>query len=372
MCVVAIASPKQKPIAFWGIVGYNQFTKNKLGEMMNYPVYNLLGLDDSDYYIERPCDAMLYDLLKEGEYCHILAPRKSGKTSLIVKTADKLRKNGVEAIDISCLALESETYGVGFIYELVRSSSLVDILSRKDIHNFLLEVDRYGDLIKIDQFFEDVLLPNIKTPIVIFVDNLEEIDSVVREEFVTFVRSVSERSKGLDGEEYSRITFCLSGVFSFAGYRCPYNIGNEIHLDNFTINNFKSNQFYDNVDSVVIEKVLEWTDGQPYLTMLSLRLLEKRSISPEVLFEQVIEQHLSIYSEWGSYLRCCYTCIMDKANKEDLIQCYSQVLAGEKVTNSRLIEELYLCGLVSRSNVVPKLIREILNYELFTFNLSKS
>jgi hypothetical protein len=368
-----IASLKQKPIAFWGIVGYNQFTKNQLGEIMNYPVYNLVGLDDSDYYIERPCDAMLYDLLNKGKYCHILAPRKSGKTSLIVKTADKLRKNGVEAIDISCLAFESKTYGVGFIYELVQSSSLMDILSESDIDNFLSEVDLYDNLIKIDQFFEDVLLPNIKTPIVIFVDNLEEIDSVVREQFVTFVRSVSERSKGFDSEEYSRITFCLSGVFSFAGYRCPYNIGNKIHLDNFTINNFKSNQFYDSVDSVVIEKVLEWTDGQPYLTMLSLHLLEKRNVSPEVLFEQAVEQGLSIYSQWAeSYLQRCYARIMNKANKEDLIQCYGQVLAGEKVTNSRLIEELYLFGLVSRSNVVPKLIREILNYELFTFNLSKS
>jgi hypothetical protein len=103
--------------------------------------------------------------------------------------------------------------------------------------------------------------------------------------------------------------------------------------------------------------------------MLSLHLLEKRNVSPEVLFEQAVEQGLSIYSEWAeSYLQRCYACIMNK----DLIQCYGQVLAGEKVTNSRLIEELYLFGLVSRSNVVPKLIREILNYELFTFNLSKS
>src|SRR5437868_4906458 len=48
-------------------------------------------------YIERDADAELLAALKKSEFCYVLDTRQIGKSSLMVRTADKLRKANVRA-----------------------------------------------------------------------------------------------------------------------------------------------------------------------------------------------------------------------------------------------------------------------------------
>ena len=46
-------------------------------------------------YIERPADKEIVNCLDRDEFCLVLGPRQSGKSSLMVRAAVKLKQSGV-------------------------------------------------------------------------------------------------------------------------------------------------------------------------------------------------------------------------------------------------------------------------------------
>src|SRR5262249_6395877 len=50
---------------------------------------------DAPSYVERQADAELYASLLRGEFCYILHARQMGKSSLMARTAARLRREGV-------------------------------------------------------------------------------------------------------------------------------------------------------------------------------------------------------------------------------------------------------------------------------------
>jgi hypothetical protein len=60
---------------------------------------------DRACYIPRLADRQLHERLRAGDYCHVIAPRFSGKSSLVARTATRLRTEGCLAavVDLSQL-----------------------------------------------------------------------------------------------------------------------------------------------------------------------------------------------------------------------------------------------------------------------------
>ena len=60
---------------------------------------------DAPSYVERQADKDLLDGLLKDEFCYVLTSRQMGKSSLMVRTASKLREQGVSVVVLDLTAI---------------------------------------------------------------------------------------------------------------------------------------------------------------------------------------------------------------------------------------------------------------------------
>ena len=87
---------------------------------------------DAASYVERQADKDLLDGLIRGEFCYVLTSRQMGKSSLMVRTAQKLRAQGINvvALDLTAIGqnLTPEQWYDGLIVSMGRQLRLEDEL----------------------------------------------------------------------------------------------------------------------------------------------------------------------------------------------------------------------------------------------------
>src|SRR5207244_8582250 len=117
---------------------------------------------DTPSYVERQADKDLYEGLQRGEFCYVLTSRQMGKSSLMVRTAARLREEGVQVavLDLTAIGqnLSPEQWYGGLLRRLGRqldpSGDLED-----ELDDFWLDQDRFGPLQRWMAALEQVVLP---------------------------------------------------------------------------------------------------------------------------------------------------------------------------------------------------------------------
>lgn len=334
-------------------------------------------------YVERKADSDLYDAIKRGEFCYVLNSRQMGKSSLQVRTMQRLKAEGIACavVDLSAIGARQITpnqWYAGIAYTLASSFNL---LERFDIETWWCDRNRkiLSPGQRFSEFIRKVLLELIPQNLVIFID---EIDSILRLDFKDdFLAAIQACYNNRAYQpEYNRLTFTLLGVATPSDLirntnGTPFNIGKAIELCGFKLHEAKpllkgleDGKVYK--PHSVLREVLAWTGGQPFLTqklcnlLLTYRHSQSSCSSPTEWVEKLVR--LYVLDKWEAadnpeHLktirdRLCRCPLGNRIERSErcyqLLRLYQQILQPQDVPARDTKEEmeLRLSGLVVKQD----------------------
>ena len=235
-------------------------------------------------YLPRRADDELLELCRAGQFAYVLTPRQMGKSSLMVRTAQRLEAEGATSIviDLTKIGTEvtAEQWYLGLLTEIDDALMLdTDIFDWWEAHQHL------GVTQRLTRFFEEVLLAEVSGQLVVFVD---EIDTTLSLDFTDdfFIAIRYFYVARAQQAELGRLSFVLIGVATPGDLirdpqRTPFNVGQRVDLTDFTLED--ALPFAKGLGAngeQVLGWVMDWSGGHPYLTQRLCQGISETSLSP--------------------------------------------------------------------------------------------
>ncbi|HEY2951702.1 MAG TPA: AAA-like domain-containing protein [Verrucomicrobiae bacterium] len=269
---------------------------------------------DAPSYVERQADRDLLEGLLKGEFCYVLTSRQMGKSSLMVRTANKLREQGVSVVVLDLTAigqnLTPEQWYDGLLVRMGRQLNLED-----ELEVYWEAHRQVGPCQRLFSALRDLVLPNLSVvsgqssvedskqrftdngqrttgKLVLFVDELDVVRSLPfsTDEFFAAIRECFNRRT--EDPVFNRLTFCLLGVATPSDLIrdariTPFNIGRRVVLNDFSVKEATPltiglQQAKPEIRNapLLLERILHWTGGHPYLTQRMCQALAQALTEP--------------------------------------------------------------------------------------------
>jgi WD40 repeat protein len=319
-------------------------------------------------YVLRKADQELMIALNQRKLCYVFNSRQMGKSSLRVRAMHQLQAAGMvcASVDITSLGsdLNAQQWYSGLMTQLFLGLPLAGKLNLKP---WLRDRENLPPVQKLAHFFEEILArhcPN--STLYIFIDEIDKVLSLPfsLDDFFSFIRYCYNQRA--ENPLYNRLVFALFGVATPSDLirektQTPFNIGQAIELSGFTPQEAIPlaaglEQIADRPQAVINE-VITWTGGQPFLTQKVCQLLIQAGIyipgSKEAA--SVAQQvQLAVIDHWETQDEPVHLkTIRDRLFRNEqragrLLGLYQQILDQDslKQDNSEEQAELRLSGLV--------------------------
>src|SRR5579871_3076430 len=330
-------------------------------------------------YVERHADKDLLESLLRGEFCYVLNTRQMGKSSLMVRTATKLRQAGVAVavLDLTAIGqnLHPEQWYSGLLTRLGQQLDLED-----ELEAFWEGHEKLGPMQRFLASVREVALQRLSGSLVLFVDEIDAVRSLPfsADEFFAGIRECYNRRT--QEKEYERLTFCLLGVATPADLitetrMSPFNIGRRIVLTDFTPEEAAplAEGLASNPSGGELGRVLYWTGGHPYMTQRLCRALAEALADPTTEAHQPTDAFVDALCERLFLSKTARDTddnlafvrnrlLRSEVDLAALLDLYVQVRAGKKIKDDEtnpLIPVLRLSGVVKLEHGVLKVRNRI-------------
>ncbi|MBE9160589.1 AAA-like domain-containing protein [Nodosilinea sp. LEGE 06152] len=262
----------------------------------------------SKFYIERPPleSQAKAELLKPGSLIRLKAPRQMGKTSLLLRLVAQGQANHMRCVTLSLHRADRQIFADldlflrWFCANVSYQLGLEPDLERRWHRDI-------GSKVSCTAYFEDYVLPQAETPLLIALDEVNELFQYPRisAEFLPLLRSWYEDAREM--EVWGRVRWILSHATEvyvpLQLHQSPFNVGLPLRLPSFTLAQVQDLAWCHQLPWAVgsggaqrLESLLQVVSCRPGLVRLALYALAQGGLSLEQLIEEAPTQS-GIYSD---------------------------------------------------------------------------
>ncbi len=315
-------------------------------------------------YVRRSGDEFLYQTLIAGNYAHVIAPDRTGKSSLIAATSARLQNNGLKVAVLSLSQIGERDGGTdaGRWYYSIAYRLLRQLRLKVDLQAWWQDNSILSNRQRLVEFFADVILQNIQERIVIFVDDIQYLADLPFDEQLLAAIRAAHNARATE-PEFARLSFALIGECDPQSLvhdpaMSPFAISQEVRLEDFSrqdLDTFAAELNLSVADSkTALDRIYEWTSGQPYLSQKLARSVSRDKVSGDIKghVDRIAMHQLGGRGATRNepHLNHIHRLIVDdKKNQEPLLNLYGRIRKGISVYHepeSKIQRRLLATGLV--------------------------
>jgi hypothetical protein len=307
----------------------------------------------SAFYIKRdPYEEQCYqEINSPGALIRIKAPRQMGKTSLMARILYQAKEQGLNTVPLSFQHADGSVFTN--LNQLLRWFCIR--IARKLRLPYKVDdywADMFGSKDNCTAFFEDCILPEMETPLVL---GLDEVDRVfqhphIADDFFSLLRAWYEEAGYASGDSNLWEKLRLVIVHSTEVYipldinQSPFNVGLPIELTEFTPEQVAdlAHRHGLNWQEEQIQILMKIVGGHPYLVRVAMYHIVREHLTLENLAETASTE-AGIY---GDHLRRHW---WNLQQHPELLQALTRVVAVNELVElkSVLAFKLHSMGLVN-------------------------
>jgi WD40 repeat protein len=243
-------------------------------------------------YIRRTADHALYEALRARKHAHIIAPNRTGKSSLIAATSARLQNNGfkVAILDLAQIRDRDGGADAGRWYYSIAYRLLRQLRIKIDLQDWWQDKSILSNRQRLVEFYAEVILQHITEPVVVLVDEIQCVaDKLLAGHLLASIRAAYNAR--VAEPDFARLSFVLAGECDPLSLVpdssvSPFAVSQEICLGDFTRDDLETFATELNLLSsdaaIALDRIYYWTSGHPYLTQKLARAVARERISGNI------------------------------------------------------------------------------------------